>query len=133
MHSTQYRAESVTVHCGGGSVNRTRVNAGNTPCKTRARLISSVLFSSLLYLVEFAQMSGVHGLVSEHTVDREVLLGLEASFLVRKLVQHLCADGCGVCAEQVLHGLFLLEHAAVSDGPEPTALVGLLHDLQSES
>ena len=78
-------------------------------------------------------MSGVHGLVSEHTVDGEVFLGLEASFLVRELVQHLCADGCGVCAEQVLHGLFLLEHAAVSDGPEPTALVGLLHDLQSES
>jgi hypothetical protein len=80
--------------------------------------------------MELAQVSGVHGFITEHAVYGEIFLGLEAAFLIGQLVQHLRADGCCVSAEEILHGLFLLENTSVSDRSESTSLVGFLDDLQ---
>lgn len=50
---------------------------------------SNTSYSNHPYLVEFAQVSRIHALVSEHPVDGEVPLRLETAFLVRQTVQHL--------------------------------------------
>mmetsp|Transcript_2360 Transcript_2360/g.5543 ORF Transcript_2360/g.5543 Transcript_2360/m.5543 type:complete len:216 (-) Transcript_2360:1024-1671(-) len=86
-----------------------------------------------LHLVELAQVCCIHGLVSEHPVDGEVLLrgeGARGLVLLSQRVQHLCGDGGGVRPQQVLHRLFSLEHAPIPDGAAvPTILVCLLHPL----
>lgn len=77
-----------------------------------------------LYLMELTQMGRIHRFVAKHPIDREVLFGSEAALLVGELVEHLCGDGGGVRAEEVLHGLFAFEHAAVADGSESAGFVG---------
>mmetsp|Transcript_22505 Transcript_22505/g.36015 ORF Transcript_22505/g.36015 Transcript_22505/m.36015 type:complete len:502 (+) Transcript_22505:251-1756(+) len=85
-----------------------------------------------LYLVELAEMGGVHAFVAEDTVDRKVLFGRELALrlvLLSHLVQHLARDRCGVRAQDVLHRLLALEVAAVADGAVAALLVHLPHPL----
>lgn len=39
-----------------------------------------------------------HGFVSKYAVDGEIFFGSEPAILIGQLVQHLCRDGCSVCA-----------------------------------
>ena len=71
-------------------------------------------------LVEFAKVRGVRSLVSEHTIDTEILLGRKTTWLIGKFVQHLGRDSSGVCSQQVLEGLLSLEVAPVADAPKPS-------------
>ncbi|KAJ8577492.1 hypothetical protein ON010_g1712 [Phytophthora cinnamomi] len=65
-----------------------------------------------LHLVELGQVGRVHALVTEHTVNGEVLLRREAARLVRQLVQHLSRDSRGVRTQDVRHGRLALEGTA---------------------
>ena len=76
-----------------------------------------------LDLMELAEMGGIHGLVTEDTVDGEVSGGLESTLLVGKLVQHLRRHGRGVRTEKILEGFLPLEVVAVADGTGSTNLV----------
>mmetsp|Transcript_6574 Transcript_6574/g.11054 ORF Transcript_6574/g.11054 Transcript_6574/m.11054 type:complete len:366 (+) Transcript_6574:79-1176(+) len=84
-----------------------------------------------LDLVELTQVRGVHRFITEHTVDREVLLRCEyprGGVLLAELVEHLRRNGRGVGAQNVLRGLLALEVAAIADTASvATVLVGLLH------
>ena len=85
------------------------------------------------YLVELSQMGGVHGLVTEHAVNGEVLLWCELpGFLefLAKLVKHLCRNRRCVCAQQVLHGLRAFPLVVVTERAETSFLVSALHNLQ---
>lgn len=66
-------------------------------------------------LVELGKMSGVKSLVSEDTVYREVLHGLEAAWLVCKLVKHLRADRSCMRAQNVLLGLFKTPAGSIAE------------------
>jgi hypothetical protein len=54
--------------------------------------------------MEFSQMGSIKSFVSEHSVDGEVLHGLEL-LLLRKFVEHLRTDGSCVSSEQILFRL----------------------------
>lgn len=75
-------------------------------------------------------MCGVHRLISEYAINREVLLRFETTFLVRQFMQHLRAYGCGVCAKKILHGFLLFKNTPISNRAETSTLVGLLHYLE---
>ena len=83
-----------------------------------------------LHLVELGQVSRVHRLVSEHTVDREALEGSEALRVLRHFVQLLRAHRSGVGSQDVLHRLLSVPVIAVAEGPEPSFRVDLRHVLQ---
>lgn len=74
-------------------------------------------------LVELAQVSCIHSLVTEDTIDGEVSCRLETSRLVGQLVQHLRRNSSGVCSKQILESFFPLEIVAVSDRSSSTDFV----------
>ena len=83
-------------------------------------------------LVELRQMSGVKCLVTEDSVDTEVLHGLEDTgllSLLSKLVEHLRADCRGVGAKDVLLGLLKGPAFAVAEGVLESVFVGGLYAL----
>lgn len=74
-------------------------------------------------------MRGVHGFVSEDSVDGEVLAGSEG-LVLGEAVEHLGGDGGGVRAQEILRGFLALEDAAVADAAVAAALVGGFHPLR---
>ena len=75
-------------------------------------------------LMEFSQMSGIKGLVSEDTIDGEVLHGLELSLLCL-LEKHLGGDSSSVRSQDVLHGFLGAPAWAISERAFKTILVSV--------
>mmetsp|Transcript_7485 Transcript_7485/g.15111 ORF Transcript_7485/g.15111 Transcript_7485/m.15111 type:complete len:209 (+) Transcript_7485:347-973(+) len=91
------------------------------------------------HLVKLTKVRGIHGLVTEHAVDREVFHGSECTdsmvsgsagrILLSKTIQHLRRNSGSVCAQNVLERFLTLEIATIPDTPSAaTILVRFLHD-----
>jgi len=87
-----------------------------------------VVGNETLDLVELAKVGRVHRLVPEDAVDREVAGGLESTFLVGQLVQHLGRYGGGVGPQQIFHRLLPFEIIPVSNR---TGSAHLVHRLDA--
>ena len=81
-----------------------------------------------LHLMELSQVGRVQRLVSEDSIDREVLHRLEI-LLLCLLKEHLRADRCCVRSQDVLHRFFGAPARTVAVGAGQTVLVRALHAL----
>ena len=81
-----------------------------------------------LNLMELSQVSGIKRLISEDTIDREVLHWLEL-LLLCLLEEHLRADCCSVSPQDVLHCLFRAPAWTVADRSWQTVLMHFSHAL----
>ena len=81
-----------------------------------------------LNLMELSQMGRIQSLVTEDTVDGEVLHWLEL-LLLSLQVEHLGADSSGMRPEDVLHGLLFAPAGAVPERTWQAILVGASHTL----
>lgn len=79
-------------------------------------------------LVEFRQVGRVQGLVSEYSVNGEILHGFEFR-LQSKLVQHLRADSSSVSSQQILLGFLHVPVVLVPEGAVAAFLVDFLDAL----
>lgn len=79
-------------------------------------------------LMELSQMRGVESLVSEHTIDGEVLHGLEL-FLLSLLVEHLRADCSRVSSKDVLHCFLTRPARTIANGAFEAILVSVSNTL----
>ena len=81
-----------------------------------------------LDLVELSQMGSVQCLVTEDTIDGEVLHWFEL-LLLGLQVEHLGANGSGMRPEDVLHGLFLAPAGAIAERSWQAILVSVPYAL----
>ena len=79
-------------------------------------------------LMELSQMRGVESLVSEHTIDGEVLHGLEL-FLLSLLVEHLRADCGRVSSKDVFHCFLTRPARTIANGAFEAILVSVSNTL----
>jgi hypothetical protein len=78
--------------------------------------------------MELSQMSRVKSLITENSIDREILLRLEDG-LLGQLVKHLRRDSRSVCAEQILASFINRPRILIAKRVLKAVLMCLLHSL----
>mmetsp|Transcript_17428 Transcript_17428/g.16892 ORF Transcript_17428/g.16892 Transcript_17428/m.16892 type:complete len:252 (+) Transcript_17428:468-1223(+) len=66
--------------------------------------------------MKFTKVSGIHSFITEHTINRKILLWFESSFLICQLVKHLRRNSSCMCTKKIFKGLFFFEIVSVADG-----------------
>lgn len=99
-----------------GDTNLIEEDLDNTYQVTEANILVG---NETFALMELSKMSGIKSLVTEDTIDREMLDRLEL-LLLSQVIKHLRTNGGGVSTQQILRCLLFLPLSLVTLGSEAT-------------